>query len=623
MKKFTTLKIAGLIIICLNLQFAHAQGSSPSIKIKIAQSYERAGDYGSAIKIYEEIFQKDSLNLTLFDALKRGYLQLKRYNDAVTLIKKWIRLQPRDISLLAQLGSVYVLASEESEANKIWEEAIRLEPNRESTYLLVGMAMVESRLFDRAVELYKRGRIECHNPNLFAIDIAYLYSLMLNYPEATKEYINLLRQNPSQLTFVQSRIGSYTERVEGLSATILVVSQAVKNEPTNVTLHQLLGWLYMEAKDFNRAYEIYKIIDSRLAGGGLVLFSFAERAFHEKSYDAATKAYNDIITGYPNFNQMAQVKFGLAHTLEESRTETDTVTIFGPNNPFNNATSNPATFADILEAYQNVISAYPNTEVAAQSNLRIGIIKQEKMNDLEGAGNSFEAITSLKGRFASIAWEAKIRLGKVNLMQGNLKSAEGEFRSLYGEQSATPVLRDEALFQLAQLSYFSENFQNALGILDTLTKNPQSDATNDALALKLFIQEQIKQNEKILKQYAKADLLKHQSKLSEALSSFESLLKNDSLSSIIENVYLNCGDILTSLHRYTEAVSAYDHIIINFPDGIYADQTLLKKGQIFELGLNDREKAVGTYQQLLEKYINSIYATEARKRIRGLRGDNI
>jgi tetratricopeptide (TPR) repeat protein len=623
MKKSTVVKIILLVAVFISIRIAHSQVPSPAIRIKIAQSYERSGDYESAVKIYEEAFRNDSLNITLFDALKRGYLQLKKYDAAITLLKKWIGRKPQDIGLLAQLGSVYVLASDEVQANKIWEEAVGIEPNRETTYLLVGMAMVESRLFERAIELYKRGREECRNPNLFTTDIAYLYSIMLNYPEATKEYIHLVRQNPSQLMYVQSRIAGYTERAEGLSATLLVVTDAVNKEPLNVTLHQLLAWLYMEGKDFNRAYDTYKYIDSRLNAGGRELFVFAERAFREKSYSAATKAYNEIKAVYPNFKQMPQVKYGLAYTLEESRTETDTQTIFGAHNPFSAPRTLPDGFRDVIDAYKNVISAYPNTEVAARANLRIGIIMQEKITDPDGARGYFEAIKPLRGRASSVAWEAKLRLGDVYLTQGNMKSAESEFRSLYIDQAVTPALRDKAFFRLAQISYFSENFSDALGKLDTLGKNPQSDAANDALSLKLFIQGQTKENEKLLRRYAKADLLRQQNQISEALASFESLVKDNPSASILENVYINIGDILTIMHRYTEAIAAYDHILADYADGIYADRTLMKLGIIFEAGLNDKSKAEGAYRQLLEKYTNSVYANEARKRIRELRGDNI
>lgn len=623
MKKIIATVIVLSVLLCLTVRTADAQGSTPQIKIKIAQSYERAGDYESAVRIYEEAFQKDSLDLTLFDALKRGYLQLKRYDDAIVLLNKWIRRQPRDISLLSQLGSVFVLASDESRALSTWEEAISMDPNRETTYLLIGMAMVESRLFERAVELYKRGREKCGNPNLFTSDIAYLYSIMLNYPEATREYLSLIRQHPSQLPYVQSRMAGYTERAEGLSATLLVVSEAARKEPNNAALQQLLAWLYMEGKDFDRAFEVYKYIDSRINAGGRELFNFAERAFREKSYAAATKAYTEIIVVYPNFDQMAQVKFGLAYTLEESRGVTDTGDIFGTKNPFITSGSSPTLYADVIDAYQSVISAYPNTEVAARAMLRTGIIKQEKLEDPVGARIAFEAIRTLRGRSAPVAWESKLRLGDVFLTQGDLKSAGNEFRSLYAEQSASSVLRDRALFRLAQLEYFGENFQGTLVKLDSLTKYPQSDAANDALIMKLFIQEQLKDNESLLRQYAKSDLLRHQKKLSEALSAFESMITNNPNASITEMVHVNCGDILTSMKRFSDAVSAYDRILIDHPESIYADQVLMKKGRIYEAGLNIKEKAIEAYQQVLEKHASSVFANEARKRIRSLRGDNI
>ena len=142
MKNIPVISLIFTASLFLSLQAVFAQGSTPSIKIKIAQSYERAGDYESAVRIYEEVFQNDSLNITLFDALKRGYLQLKRYSDAIALLERWLRLQPRDINLLAQLGSVYILASDEPRAFAAWEAAVGLGPNLETTYLLVGMAMV-------------------------------------------------------------------------------------------------------------------------------------------------------------------------------------------------------------------------------------------------------------------------------------------------------------------------------------------------------------------------------------------------------------------------------------------------------------------------------------------------
>ena len=40
----------------------------------------------------------------LYIALRRVYMQLKRYDDAIALMEQRLRLQPTDVNILAQLG---------------------------------------------------------------------------------------------------------------------------------------------------------------------------------------------------------------------------------------------------------------------------------------------------------------------------------------------------------------------------------------------------------------------------------------------------------------------------------------------------------------------------------------
>ena len=51
------------------------------------------------------------------------------------------------------------------------------------------------------------------------------------------------------------------------------------------------------------------------------------------------------------------------------------------------------------------------------------------------------------------------------------------------------------------------------------------------------------------------------------------------------------------------------------------DERKLPKAEIKALPLKDKEKAMDVYLQLLEKYKGSIFVSEARKRLRELRGD--
>jgi outer membrane protein assembly factor BamD (BamD/ComL family) len=75
------------------------------------------------------------------------------------------------------------------------------------------------------------------------------------------------------------------------------------------------------------------------------------------------------------------------------------------------------------------------------------------------------------------------------------------------------------------------------------------------------------------------------------------------------------------MRRYAEAASTYERLATEYPESIVLDESLVQLAQIYALGLKDVPRAIAAYQQLLEKFPNSIYVSEARKRVRELRGD--
>ncbi|MBI4548672.1 MAG: tetratricopeptide repeat protein [Ignavibacteriae bacterium] len=602
-----------------------AQRGETDIKFRLAQSYERSGDFESALKLYQELHQKDSTNAAIAEALRRLYVQLKRYDEAIVLMQSLLLVTPNDIGLLTQLASIFALKSDEPKALEVWERAIAVDTKNEITYRLVANSMTQSRLFDRAIAIYARGRSALGNSTLFTSDIAYLYSMMMNYREATREYLNLIRQNPNQLGYVQSRIAMYTGREGGLELTTHVVEEAVNNDPGNVQLHQLLAWLYMEARHFDKAYYVYKLIDAKSNASGNELYNFAERALREKAYTTAAKTFQDVIQLYPKFPHRAQAKFGYARTLEEADAAIDTLKLFGDKNPFGEKSDEEAKprFSNAIIAYDDIIREFPSTEIAARSLLRIAILKQEKFFDLDGARSSLEILQRDYARFPSIANEARLRLGDVFFILGDLQKAESQYQMVAGKGPLINEHQERATVRLAELRYFQGLFPEALEKLKALTANPLSNATNDALSLQLFIQENMKPNDAALREFAKADLRKRQNKLSEALKYFESLVQTYPNTDIVDETLMNIGDILTQMKRYGEAIATYEKMLKDFPQSIALERTLMKMGEVYERGLYDKTKAIGSYEQLLKLYPNSIYVNEARKRIREMRGDNI
>jgi outer membrane protein assembly factor BamD (BamD/ComL family) len=67
----------------------------------------------------------------------------------------------------------------------------------------------------------------------------------------------------------------------------------------------------------------------------------------------------------------------------------------------------------------------------------------------------------------------------------------------------------------------------------------------------------------------------------------------------------------------------YEKLKNDFPESIMSDKSQMKIAAVYQLGLKENDKAIATYQKLLEQFPNSIYVSEARRRIRELRGENL
>jgi len=64
-------------------------------------------------------------------------------------------------------------------------------------------------------------------------------------------------------------------------------------------------------------------------------------------------------------------------------------------------------------------------------------------------------------------------------------------------------------------------------------------------------------------------------------------------------------------------------VLKDHPTDITADNATFYLAELYEGPLNNKEKAMEKYQDLLLNYPNSMFVVEARKRFRLLRGDNL
>lgn len=611
-----------LLAIVIASPAVFAQSPDVSAKLRLAQNYEQAGSFESALKLYEELFARDKSNYVLFDAVRRMYLQLKRYDDAVVLIKNRLALAPNDLPLHLSLASTLYKQGHEKEADEEWKKVIESNPASETVYRMVAQSMMENRLLEKTADVYRRARIACKDPGLFTIDLAQLLATSMDYAGASAEFISWLRHNPTQLAFVQGRMATYTNKDEGRNAAIEAVKNALRknNDPK---LYELLGWVYLEGKDYANAFEAYRTLDKETNAQGAQIYAFAERAFKERAFDAAAKAYREAISIPVREERLPYAKYGYACSLKELSILSDTLGA-GVASSGMPATESQPQYAGAVAKFNEIIKEYPHTEFSAKSYYQIGTIQYERFFDLDGALAAFDHVLREIPGQGVIHYDVALKVGEVLTAKGDTARAAVQFRLVESAPGATPDQHDEAVYRLARLAYFRNDFQSAMTALGNITLNMKADYANDALELLAFLQENKTTGEAALVQFARADFLATQRKNTEAIPLFLALADKYPQALLVDDALMKAAVLQTQARRYEDAIASYERLLSQFKESSIAlDKAQFGIGEVYRLGLNDKPKAIAAYEKLLADFPQSLLATTARKRIRELRGDSL
>ena len=617
MKTVSLLLLVPAIWLCAGLP---ARAQDAQTRFRLGQASEQAGDLDRAAQLYLQLHQADPTNVVYFDATQRVLLQLKRYDEAIALITTRLSANPADPALRATLGSVYYRAGREPEALQEWERVIAGDPTNQQRYRLIAGVMLENRLLERTVETYRSARVACKNPSLFSIELGQLLSATMDYRGATTEYLGWLTQNPAQMAFIQSRMGAYTWKPDGRAAAVDAVQEALRQRD-DVRLHELLAWLYIEGKEYDRALEEYRTIDRMAKTQGASLAGFADRAYKEGAYDVAAQAYRDAIAAPLTGPRLAAAHYGYACALKEIDARADTLQ--GPLTPdMKPVSESRLRYGGAIVCFRAVARDFPATAYAAQALYQIGVIQSVRYFDLDGALESFAEAGRARVVPPTLRFDIAMREGEIYLTRGDSVRAAASFASVASAPAATPDQSDEASFRLAEVEYFHGNFDAALERLTAMTANLQADFANDALRLQAFLEEHRPSGEAALRQCARGDYLRRQRKLGDAESVFRDLLARSPAPGLADDILLRIGQIEAASGRYADAVAAYEKLVQDYREtSTHLDRARFSIAEVYQFGVKDPAKAIAAYEQVLAEYPRSVLTSLARSRIRSLRGD--
>jgi len=220
--------------------------------------------------------------------------------------------------------------------------------------------------------------------------------------------------------------------------------------------------------------------------------------------------------------------------------------------------------------------------------------------------------------------KCKLDLGDIYL----LKNEPWESTLLYSQveksQKETP-LGYEAKLRNARQFYYTGDFELSKALLDILKMATSREIANDAGSLSLLIQDNtgLDTSEDAMKEYASIDLLLYQNQPELALGRLDEMLKKYKDHTLADEILWLKAKTYAKMGDNVKAVENLQVIVDKYAMDILGDDALYMMADLYQNRLKDKDKSMDLYQKLLEKYPASIYAADARKRFRQLRGDNL
>jgi outer membrane protein assembly factor BamD (BamD/ComL family) len=612
------------------------------MEIQIANDYYNRGEKDNARKAFQELSKRSENIPFIYSNYLALLLESSSFKQSEELIEKMIRREDR-ISARVDLGIVYLRAGDLPKADKYLRNLIRSQGQEVYRVKSIADYLASQNMGEYAVIALEYAREVSGNRNMFILEMANLYRMQNKRDAMVNEYLNYVTQSPSNTNYVKNLLQVLLTKPEELESLEKLLIDRVQQNPNAEVYADLLIWVNMQQKNFYGAFIQSRAYDKRFKRERPKTLETAQIALNNKDYANAERSFLFVSKEYPKTELDQEALLGLIRTREAKLKGKYPI--------------NLDSMQLLVSEYQRFIRQFPNNPFAQEAQIDEAKIHAQYLNQRDTAISRLQRLIAGPCASALTKARAKLDLGGIYILKDEPWEATLLFSQVEKSQRES-LLGYEAKLLNAKLSYYKGNFKLALEHLDILKQATTREIANDALELSL----RIKENTTFdtlglsLKQYAHVELLLYQNQLSKAVKSLENLKTGKVLMkqseaylydfidkktlletegeyvwvtlppnlinrNMADDIYWLEANLQQQQGQYEASATLFQKIIDEFPDDVLADDAYFRLGQVYEEQLKNKDKAMEIYRDFLTRFAGSVYAAEARKRFRQLRGD--
>lgn len=609
------IRIITVPLIWITLLFAltvtQAQNHS---EIQLANEYILKGEKAKAIELYRDLAKNETNVPLIHNSYLNVLIDAGAYDEAQAYLKKNLRRDPQNMQYRLDVGLVYVRAGDLPRADKLFRDLIsEVKPSVHQVKMMSDYLSAKS-LIDYAILALTESRKFLGNEYLFCLDLAMLYRIQGQQDRMVQEYLSYVTQNSQNIQYVKNVMQALLTKPEELESLERLLYEKVQEAPDAEVYSDLLIWVTMQQKNFYGSFVQARAYDKRYKRDGDKSMEVARVALDNDDFENATRIYRYVVREYANTPNNLLARLGLIRTREAKIKKTFPV--------------NPDSVKVLVRDYQRFIDQYPDNNHSLEAQRNEAILFASYLDQKDSAIQILNKLIANPRASSFLKAKGKLDLGDIYLIKGEPWESTLLYSQVEKSQKENPV-GYEAKLKNARLSYFKGDFRLAQEHLDILKEATTREIANDAMELSMRIKENIAFDStgEALKEYASVELLLYQNKTESALAKIQKMKQGigDSASfsnqTILDDTYWLEAKIRMQQGQFEDAIGLLQKIITDHGDDVLGDDAWFMQAEIYDRHLKKKEKAMELYREFLSKFPGSVFAAEARKRFRTMRGD--
>ncbi len=591
------------ILVGTLLLFINTNVFAQTDQLALAQQYAANKDYDKAIEIFKALYDQNPIDAETYNAYLHTLLSAEKYKQAEKLVDEQANIHQRSPLVSIDMGQVYIAEGKEKKANEKFDEAIQyingddmLTQQMANQFQAIGKDEYAIKTYERAAQLLG-------NPYVYSSPLAKLYAKQGDIGKAIDA---MLGAGPYEgmdnikATLLEI-LGNDPKNLQLASKTLL---KKTNEQPDNPYYPELLTWIYTQKNDWEGALIQVEAIDARNKEYGEKLLDFAREAVKQSQYDAAIKAYDDVIEkGKDRSLYAIATSEKLNTSLQQIQNKPDV---------------KPEEVTALAKAYDDFLNDFPQYYSSEIAN-DYALLEAQYANDPNKGIDILNKAMQQPNSSEEFIAKAKLQLGDYYILTGQVWDASLTY-SQVEKQFKQDALGEEARFRNAKLAYYRGDFAWGQDQLSVLKASTSKLMANDALYLSVLITENIGPDSNLvpLQRFAYADLLLFQNKDKEAETLLDSISAAFPQHPLNDDILMLRSKIAEKHHDYNKALGYLKNIYEQYGKDVLGDDAVFRMAQIYEQYLHQKDQAKHYYEQLIIDYPGSTFVQTARQKLQEL-----